>query len=129
MYENVVAIETVDSEHHFRLLGKGIIRHIEHARVAPSLDLRQGTAPGSCIPRPGNDAIQPFEKSASKLLNRNERNFGACGLQDFDAKQGERRRAGRERNGPLNRLRVQVSTSTGSRKLPRKHAGLRGKMG
>ena len=39
----------------------------------------------------GNDAIQPLEKSASKPLICNERNFGACGLQDFDARRGERR--------------------------------------
>ena len=47
--------------------------------------------------RLGNDAIQPLETSASKLLICNERNFGACGLQDFDARRG--REEGAEESG------------------------------
>jgi len=50
------------------------------------------------FPWGGNDPIQPFEKSASKLLICNERNFGACGLQDFDAGEVGRIRPMRERN-------------------------------
>ena len=48
--------------------------------------------------RVGNDAIQLLEKSASNSLICNERNFGACGLQKFDARRRERRRGRRERN-------------------------------
>ena len=79
--------------------------------------------------RLGNDAIQPLEKSASKLMICNERNFGACGLQDFDAGEAGRIRARRERNGPLNGLRDQVTKSAGSLRNPRKHAGLRNEKG
>jgi len=50
----------------------------------------------SALPRVGNDAIQPLEKSASNPLFCNERNFAACGLQIFDARRGERRRGRRE---------------------------------
>jgi hypothetical protein len=83
---------------------------------------------GDCF-RLGNDAIQPLEKSASKLLNRNERNFGACGLQNFDARGGERRRGRRERNWAWNGQPGEVAKSAGSRRNPRKHAGTHNKKG
>jgi hypothetical protein len=40
--------------------------------------------------------------SARDIIRHNERNFRASGLQDFDAGEGERRRARRERDGVLN---------------------------
>jgi hypothetical protein len=49
-----------------------------------AIALRLSLVPVGGFPRPGNDAIQPLEKSASKLLICNERNFGACGLRVFD---------------------------------------------
>jgi hypothetical protein len=79
--------------------------------------------------RLGNDAIQPLEKSASNSLICNERNFSACGLQEFDADDVGRRRARRERNGALKGLYTQVTKSVGSRRNPRKHAGSRNKKG
>ena len=75
--------------------------------------------------RVGNDAIQPLEKSASNRLICNDQNFGTCGLQDFDAGEGERRRGGRERNRALNRRTCRVVKSAGIRRNPRKPAGLR----
>jgi hypothetical protein len=79
--------------------------------------------------RVGNDAIQPLEKSASKLLICNKLNFRACGLQIFDARPGERRRGRRERNGAWNGQPGEVAKSAGSRRNPRKHAGTRNKKG
>ena len=79
--------------------------------------------------RSGNDAIQPLEKSASNSLICNERNFGACGLQIFDARRGERRRGRRERNRALTGLSGQIAKSAGTRRNPRQHAGLRNKKG
>jgi hypothetical protein len=83
---------------------------------------------GDCF-RLGNDAIQPLEKSASNLRICNERNFGACGLQDFDARRGERRRGRRERNDLSNWLSGVRAKSAGTRRNPRKHAGPRDKKG
>ena len=80
-----------------------IIRHIEHAEADTMLALgRRPVSVGDFL-RVGNDAIQPLEKSASKLLICNERNLGACGLQDFDAGEAGRIRARRERNGAFER--------------------------
>ena len=75
--------------------------------------------------RVGNDAIQPLEKSASNRLICNDQNFGTCGLQDFDAGEGERRRGGRERNKVLNDQSGVEVKSASSRRNPRKHAGSR----
>jgi hypothetical protein len=47
---------------------------------APRLSL----VPVVGFPRPGNDAVQPLEKSASNSLICNEGNFCACGLRIFD---------------------------------------------
>jgi hypothetical protein len=77
------------------------------------------------FPRVGNDAIQPLEKSASNRLICNDQNFGTCGLQDFDAGEGERRRGGRERNKVLNDQSGVEVKSASSRRNPRKHAGSR----
>jgi len=79
--------------------------------------------------RLGNDAIQPLEKSASKLLICYKPNFLACGLQDFDAGESGRRRARREWNGALNRPPGRVVKSAGSRRNPHKHAGSRNEKG
>jgi hypothetical protein len=73
--------------------------------------------------RVGNDPIQPLEKSASNLLICNERNFGPCGLQDFDARRDERRRGRRELNRALNGRPCHVLKSAGSRRNPHKYAG------
>ena len=73
--------------------------------------------------RLGNDPIQPLEKSASKLLIRNEPNFTARGLQNFDAGRGERRRGWRKRNGSLNGLLGRITKSAGTRRNPREPAG------
>jgi hypothetical protein len=79
--------------------------------------------------RPGNDAIQSLEKSASKLLICNKLNFRACGLQDFDAKQGERIWARREWNVTLNGRPCRVVKSAGFLINPRKHSAPRNKKG
>jgi hypothetical protein len=79
--------------------------------------------------RVGNDAIQPLEKSASKLLFCRAPILGACGLQSFDARQGERRRGRRERNRALNERRCRVAKSAGVRRNPRKHAAARKEKG
>jgi hypothetical protein len=79
--------------------------------------------------RLGNDPIQPLERSASKPLICNDQNFGACGLQIFDAGRGERRRGRRERNRALNGRPCRIVKSAGSRRNPRQHAGLRNEKG
>jgi hypothetical protein len=58
----------------------------------------------SCFLRVGNDAIQPLEKSASKLLIRNGRNFGACGLQIFDGGWGREKNGHERAEGDLERV-------------------------
>jgi hypothetical protein len=64
----------------------GITSRIEHAEAATPLYLIRKIETVGHFLRAGNDAIQPIEKSASKLLNRNERDFGVCGLQMVDAR-------------------------------------------
>jgi hypothetical protein len=64
---------------------QGFVKRFEHAEAATSLAAEGQPRVGDFL-RVGNDAIQPLEKSASKLLICNERNFGACGLQSFDAR-------------------------------------------
>jgi hypothetical protein len=79
--------------------------------------------------RLGNDLIQPLEKSASNSLICKKLNFRACGLQNFDATRGERRRGRREWNGALTGRLTRVTKSAGPRRTPRKHAGPRNEKG
>jgi hypothetical protein len=58
-----------------------------------------------------------------------ERNFGACGLQDFDAGEVGRIRPRRERNRAWNGRPCRVVKSAGYRRNPREHAGPRNKKG
>jgi hypothetical protein len=69
------------------------------------------------FPRLGNDAIQPLEKSASNPLICNERNFGACELQDFDACGGGEKRGPERLEWGLERA---VESGTEVRRHPQK---------
>jgi len=86
----MVTIDPVDAEKEAAAQSSahGIIRRIEHTGVATLIDLRTTIAAGRLFPRVGNNAIQPFEKSASNPLICNDRILGASGLQVFNAGRG-----------------------------------------
>jgi len=143
--EHLVALNYVSAAAFAPVVGHGVWRKARCSRGAwhdyPNLTHRPSTAVSSAhelqrrafngkgYPRVGdflrvrNDPIQPLEKSASKLMICNERNFRACGLQNFDARRAERRRGRRERNRALNGLPDRVAKSAGTLRNPRKHAG------
>ena len=77
------------------------------------------------FPPPGNDTIQPLEKSASKYLICNARNFVACGLQIFDAGGGGEKTAPEKAEWALKRLPGHAAKSAGFRRNPRRFTGSR----
>ena len=72
------------------------VHHIENKWGGNTIVVDKGQSQVGYFRRVGNDAIQSLEKSASNRLICNDQNFGTCGLQDFDAGEGERRRGRRK---------------------------------